>query len=216
MVYGACVRVLGIDPGSRHTGYGVVELAGSRLRLLACGTVSPGESLPLPERLSAIHAELARVIRRTAPAAASVEEVYHAVNARSALVLGQARGAALVAAAAAGVEVHEYAASEIKRAVTGSGRAQKEQVARMVAVLLGEREPPGDEHACDAVAAAICHLHRRCAPLPAGEVRRVEAAPALVAAPGTIAREAPPAARGFPAGVRLGPAVRAAPVRRGR
>ena len=95
------MRVLGIDPGSRHTGYGVVEVSGTRLRLVACGTVSPGDELPLATRLAAIHAELARVIRRTSPHAVSVEEVYHAVNARSALVLGQARGAALVAAAAA-------------------------------------------------------------------------------------------------------------------
>ena len=149
------MRVLGIDPGSRHTGYGVVEANGNRLRLLACGTVSPGDSLALAVRLAAIHAELAQVICRTAPGAVSVEEVYHANNARSALVLGQARGAALVAAAAASVEVHEYTAGEIKRAVTGNGRAGKEQVGRMVALLLGAAAPPGDEHASDAIAAAI-------------------------------------------------------------
>lgn len=201
------MRVLGIDPGSRHTGYGVVEAKGTRLRLVACGTVSPGEGLPLAARLAAIHAELTRVIRRTAPAAVSVEEVYHAVNARSALVLGQARGAALVAAAAASVEVHEYAASEIKRAVTGTGRAQKEQVARMVAMLLGAAEAPGDEHACDALAAAICHLHRARLPARPGEARPVEALPAVVPAAGNVVRQRRTGAGGFPAGVRIAPAV---------
>lgn len=153
------MRVLGIDPGSRHTGYGVVELQGSRLSLLACGTLSPGDDLPLPRRLAAIHEGLCEVVRRLSPDAASVEEIYHAANARSALILGQARGVAMVAAASSSVEVYEYAASEIKRAVSGSGRAGKEQVSRMVGLLLG-CEVPGDEHACDAIAAAICHLNR--------------------------------------------------------
>lgn len=200
------MRVLGIDPGSRHTGYGVVEASGSRLRLVACGTVSPGDDLPLATRLAAIHEALLQVIRRHAPAAVSVEEVYHAINARSALVLGQARGAAL--AAAAQLEVHEYAASEIKRAVTGNGRAQKEQVARMVALLLGSAEAPGDEHACDALAAAICHLHRCRTEIPAGERRpRVEPLPAVVGVGGGEAAKRRSGARGFPAGVRIGPAV---------
>lgn len=158
------VRVLGIDPGSRHTGYAVIEERESRLRLLAIGTVSPGDSRPLPERLAAIHEGLGEVLVRTAPDAVSVEEVFHAENARSALVLGQARGVALLAAALRGVEVHEYTAGEIKRAVAGNGRAGKEQVGRMVALVLGGAVP-GDEHACDAAAAAICHLHR--ARLPA-------------------------------------------------
>jgi len=158
MRYVARVRVLGIDPGSHHTGYGVVEASGTSLRLLACGTISPGD-LPLAARLAAIHRGLCDVIERTAPAAVAVEGVYHAVNARAALVLGQARGAALVAAASASLEVIEYAASEIKRSVSGSGRAGKEQVGRMVGMLLGGAIP-GDEHAADALAAAICHLGR--------------------------------------------------------
>lgn len=160
MRYGARVRVLGIDPGSHHTGYGVVEADGTRLRLLACGTVSPGGDRPLAQRLAVIHRGLVEVIERLSPAAVAVEGVYHAANARSALVLGQARGAALVAAACADIDVVEYAASEIKRAVTGTGRAGKEQVSRMVGMLLGGAVP-GDEHAADAIAAAICHLNRR-------------------------------------------------------
>lgn len=153
------MRVLGIDPGSRHTGYGVVQAEGTQLKLIACGTLSPDEGLPLARRLALIHAGLVEVVAATSPSAVSVEDVYHAVNARSALVLGQARGVALVAGASSGVEVHEYAASEIKRAVTGTGRAEKEQVSRMVGILLG-CQIPGDEHACDALAAAICHLNR--------------------------------------------------------
>lgn len=203
------MRVLGIDPGSRHTGYGVVEIQGSSLRLLACGTLTPGDRLPLAVRLASIHSGLVEVIQRTAPIAVAVEDVFHAVNARSALVLGQARGAAL--AAAAGVEVHEYAAAEIKRAVTGSGRAQKEQVARMVGMLLGGAIP-GDEHACDAVAAAICHLNRSRLPSsPGGAPAPVSMLPAVVSPSGTAGRGGTAAGRrkagGFPAGVRLGPAV---------
>ncbi len=169
------VRVLGIDPGSRHTGYAVIEERESRLRLLSIGTVSPGDSLPLPERLAAIHRGLAEAIERAEPDAVSIEEVFHAENARSALVLGQARGVALLAAALRELPVHEYSASEIKRAVAGNGRAGKEQVGRMVALVLGG-EVPGDEHACDAAAAAICHLHR--ARLPAAVRARVTPAPA--------------------------------------
>jgi crossover junction endodeoxyribonuclease RuvC len=158
------VRVLGIDPGSRHTGFAVVEGRGTRLTLLSCGTISPGDELPLHLRLRAIHAGLREVVERLDPVAVAVEEVYHARNARSALVLGHARGAALLAASA--LEVHEYAASEIKKSVTGTGRAEKLQVARMVELLLGVKAP-GDEHACDAIATAICHLNRAFRP-PAG------------------------------------------------
>lgn len=201
------MRVLGIDPGSRHTGYGVVEASGTRLALVACGTVSPGDELPLAVRLARIHEELAHVIRRTVPVAVSVEEVYHAANARSALVLGHARGAALVAAAAAAVEVHEYTAGEIKRAVTGNGRAQKDQVARMVAMLVGVGEAPGDEHACDAIAAAICHLNRGRLAASGAPAKRVEPLPAVVPAAGNRVRRARTGTAGFPAGVRIAPAV---------
>lgn len=169
------MRVLGIDPGSRHTGYAVVEERESRLRLLAVGTISPGDERPLPERLAEIFRGLANVLGRFGPDAVSVEEVFHAANARSALVLGQARGAALLAAAVRDIPVHEYSASEIKRAVAGTGRAGKVQVGKMVALVLGG-EIPGDEHGCDAAAAAICHLHR--ARLPAAVRAPAPAAPA--------------------------------------
>jgi len=205
MRYGAPVRVLGIDPGSRHTGYGVVESKGGRLKLLACGTLSPGEGLPIASRLAAIDRGLREVVTRLAPEAASVEEVYHAVNARSALVLGQARGVAMVAAASASIEVFEYSASEIKRAVSGSGRAGKEQVARMVAMLLGV-EAPGDEHACDAIAAAICHLNRTRIPASSSGAKPIEALPAVKSA--TVSSGAPRrGTRGASAMQRARPAV---------
>lgn len=153
-----CLRVLGIDPGSRHTGWGVVERRGNSLVLVECGTISPRESAPLAQRLAEIAAGVRAVCERARPHAVSVERVFSSVNAQTALVLGQARGAAFVATGGE-LPVHEYAPSEIKRAVTGNGRAAKEQVSRMVALLLGVNEP-GDEHACDALAAAICHIHR--------------------------------------------------------
>lgn len=136
----------------------MVEKRGNSLSLVACGTISPRSSLPLAERLAEISAGIRAVCERELPAAASVETVFHSLNPRTALVLGQARGAAF-AALGGGLPVHEYAPGEIKRAVTGNGRAAKEQVGRMVGLLLGG-EPPGDEHACDALAAAICHLNR--------------------------------------------------------
>lgn len=152
------LRVLGIDPGSRHTGWGVVEKRGNALTLVGCGTISPAASLPLAGRLARIAAGVREVCAREQPSAASVETVFQSVNPRAALVLGQARGAAF-AALGGELPVHEYAPGEIKRAVTGNGRAAKEQVGRMVGLLLGG-SPPGDEHACDALAAAICHLNR--------------------------------------------------------
>ncbi len=154
----AAHRVLGIDPGSHHTGWGIVERRGNSLGLVACGTISPDAKLPLAARLGAIADALREICARERPDAASVETVFHSVNARAALVLGQARGAAF-AALGASLPVFEYGPGEIKRAVTGNGRAAKEQVGKMVGILLGGA-PPGDEHACDALAAAICHLHR--------------------------------------------------------
>ena len=151
-------RVLGIDPGSHHTGWGIVERRGNALGLIACGTISPGKSLPLAARLGAIAEALREICARERPDEASVETVFQSVNARAALVLGQARGAAF-AALGGDLPVFEYGPGEIKRAVTGNGRAAKEQVGKMVGLLLGG-SPPGDEHACDALASAICHLHR--------------------------------------------------------
>jgi crossover junction endodeoxyribonuclease RuvC len=152
------VRVIGIDPGTLVTGFGVVELSGSRLVHLASGIISPGAG-ELPGRLTAIFDALDRAIAEHQPAAVAVEDLFHARNAKSALMLGHARGVALLAAGRAGLPVFAYAPPLVKKAVTGHGRAEKHQVQRMVTALLGLAAEP-TEDAADALAVAICHCHR--------------------------------------------------------
>jgi len=153
------VRVLGIDPGSRFTGFGVVEEQGSaRVRHLAHGVLALGESGPIEARLRLLHEGLMRELSEHRPDVVAIEDVFHARNARSALVLGQARGVALHQHQA-GATVRSFSPSVIKQAVTGTGRAEKEQVGRMVAVLLGITVK-GRFDASDALAAAICGLLR--------------------------------------------------------
>ena len=158
------MRVLGIDPGSRYCGFGVVEDAGgTRVRHLAHGTLALADARPMAERLCELHDGLARELSVHRPDIVVIEEVFHARNARSALVLGQARGVALLAAAQSGARVRSFAPSVIKQAVTGSGRAEKEQVGRMVSVLLGI-PLSGRLDASDALAAAICGVLRAADP----------------------------------------------------
>jgi crossover junction endodeoxyribonuclease RuvC len=152
------VIVLGIDPGSRRCGYGAIAREGGRIVVVTSGVLAPGD-LPTPERLAAILAGLGEVIRSAAPAEVSVETVFSGTSARSALVLGQARGVALAAAAQAGLPVFEYAPSEVKLAFTGSGRASKDQMLRTARMLLGASPRLADE--ADALAVAVCHLARR-------------------------------------------------------
>ncbi|MFO0584125.1 MAG: crossover junction endodeoxyribonuclease RuvC [Anaeromyxobacter sp.] len=175
--------VLGIDPGSRRCGYGVVARQGGRLVVLESGVLSPGDR-PMAERLGVILTGLAEVIRRTRPAEVSVEQVFSGTSARSALVLGQARGVALAAAAQAGLVVHEYAPAEVKLAFTGSGRASKDQMLRTARILLGATPRLADE--ADALAIAVCHLSRS---------RALAAVPAR-GAPGASRAAAPAPARG--------------------
>lgn len=154
------MRVLGLDPGLRATGWGLIEAERGRLRFLECGIVRPPLEGPLAARLLALHEALAAVIAAHAPDRAAVEETVVNLNAASSLKLGQARGVVLLAAARAGLEVAEYAARTVKRAVTGTGGAAKEQVASMVRALLpGAREAGAD--AMDALAVAICDAHHR-------------------------------------------------------
>jgi crossover junction endodeoxyribonuclease RuvC len=154
------VKVLGIDPGSRYCGFGVVEDAGgTRVRHLAHGVLEVGAASAIEERLRALYDGLSRELLRHRPQFVALEDVFHAKNARSALVLGQARGVAILAAAQARVRVRSFAPSVIKQAVTGTGRAEKEQVGRMVAVVLGI-PLPGRLDASDALAAAICGVLR--------------------------------------------------------
>jgi crossover junction endodeoxyribonuclease RuvC len=171
--YHARVIVLGIDPGSRRCGYGVVARRGGRLELLVSGVLAPGE-LPIAERLARIQDGLADVIARAGPAEVSVEQVFAGASARSALVLGQARGVALAAAARAGLPVFEYAPSEVKLAFTGSGRASKDQMLRTARMLLGAAVG-GLADEADAIALAVCHLARRAARLAAVGAARADA-----------------------------------------
>jgi crossover junction endodeoxyribonuclease RuvC len=153
------MRILGIDPGSVATGYGVIEQRAGRLRHLAHGTLRPPAGEALATRLATIHRGLLEVIEAHRPELAVVEQVFVAASPRSALVLGQARGAALAAAAAAGLVVDEVGTREVKRALVGTGAAAKRQVQDMVRQLLAlESRPPQD--AADALAAAICRAHQ--------------------------------------------------------
>ena len=162
------MKVFGIDPGSTRTGYGCIESDGSRHRLLDCGVVASSPGTSFPARLLAIHAGLTELIRSHRPDCVAVENVFAAVNIRSALRLGHARGVAVLAAAEAAVPIVEYSPAEVKRAVVGFGRAEKQQVQQMVALLLGLDRVPTPHDAADALAVAICHLHGT-PPVPLGE-----------------------------------------------
>ena len=154
------MRVLGIDPGSRFCGFGVVEDAGgARMRHLGHGVVRLDADGSIEARLCELHEALARELKAHRPDVVAIEDVFHAKNSRSALVLGQARGVALLAAAQSGARVRSFPASVIKQAVTGTGRAEKVQVGRMVEVLLGIKMT-GRLDASDALAAAICGVLR--------------------------------------------------------
>jgi crossover junction endodeoxyribonuclease RuvC len=157
--------VLGIDPGTASTGYGVVARRGERLVALDGGVVQTSPELALERRLAVIHARVAELIDAHAPDAVAVEELYFGSNVRTAFAVGHARGAALLAAGQRAVECRGYTPQQVKGAVCGSGRAGKDQVQRMVAALLALSEPPAPDHAADALAVAICHLNR--APLEA-------------------------------------------------
>ena len=153
------MRVVGIDPGSLATGYGIVEHGTAGMQALTWGAVRTSARQPLPARLKRIYEELSEVIRVWQPETAVVEKVFFAENAKAALTLGQARGVALLTVANAALPLVEYSALEIKQAVVGYGRAAKEQVQHMVQVLLSLPEAPRPADAADALAAAICHLH---------------------------------------------------------
>lgn len=152
------MRVLGIDPGLRRTGFGVIDAEGSRLRYVASGTIVVPPALTLSERLKVILDNLRQVARDTQPDVAALEIVFLNTNPASTLLLGQARGAALCALADSSLAVHEYTALQIKKAVVGTGRAAKEQVQMMVQHLLALDGVPAPDSA-DALACAICHAH---------------------------------------------------------
>ncbi|HEX5724401.1 MAG TPA: crossover junction endodeoxyribonuclease RuvC [Longimicrobiaceae bacterium] len=157
----ADVVVLGVDPGTAVTGYGVVARASDgALSLLECGVVRTHVRAPLAERLRDIYAGISEVVERTRPGVLAVEEAFYARNVRTAIVLGHARGVVLLAAALHGLPVAEYPPAEVKSAVVGVGAATKEQVGFMVQRLLRLREPPRPHDAADGVAVALCHCFR--------------------------------------------------------
>ena len=153
------VVVLGIDPGSAHTGYGVVLSRGQQLAALDGGVIGTGAGEPLERRLARIHSRVCDLIAEHRPAAVAVEELYFGQNVRTAFAVGQARGAVLVAAGMAGLPCYSYTPQAVKQAVCGSGSADKAQVQRMVGALLSLPEPPEPDHAADALAVAICHAN---------------------------------------------------------
>jgi crossover junction endodeoxyribonuclease RuvC len=155
------VRIFGIDPGSERTGYGCVETDGRRHHLVSCGAITAVPSEAFPQRLARIHHELSALLTEHQPDCVAVESLFHAVNVRSALKLGHARGVAVLAAVEAGCDVFEYSPAEVKRAVVGYGRAEKHQVQQMITLLLGLQTAPTPFDASDALAVAICHLHSR-------------------------------------------------------
>jgi crossover junction endodeoxyribonuclease RuvC len=154
------IRILGIDPGLRRTGWGVLDVTGNRLSFVACGSVETSERASLAERLVTIHDGLKRVVDEFRPAEAAVEMTFVNKDAAATLKLGQARGVALLVPGQAGVSVAEYAPNVVKKSIVGAGHGDKAQVRMMIGVLL-PRADPGSEDAADALAVAVTHAHHR-------------------------------------------------------
>jgi len=156
----APIRILGIDPGLRRTGWGLIESDGNRLIHVACGSVETSERATLGERLVVIHDGLIRIIETYAPHEAAVEQTFVNTNAQATLKLGQARGIAMLVPARAGLSVAEYAPNVVKKTVVGAGHGDKAQIRMMIGVLLPKASPQSDD-AADALAIAVCHAHHR-------------------------------------------------------
>jgi crossover junction endodeoxyribonuclease RuvC len=154
------LRILGVDPGLRRTGWGVIEVWGNRLSFVGCGSVEPQDSLPLASRLLAIHEGLASVLGEYRPAEAAVEQTFVNKDGVATLKLGQARGVAMLTPAMYGVAVSEYAPNVVKKTVVGAGHADKDQVLMMLKILLPKAEPKSAD-AADALAIAVTHAHHR-------------------------------------------------------
>ena len=154
------VRIIGIDPGLRNTGWGVIEAEGTRLSYIADGSVHSDADAPLASRLLQIYTKLAEILQRYEPDEAAIEETFVNKDARATLKLGQARGAAMLAPALVGISVAEYAPNVVKKSVVGAGHAEKDQVKHMVKVLLPRAELNSAD-SIDALAIAICHAHHR-------------------------------------------------------
>ena len=176
------MRVFGIDPGSERTGYGCVETDGSHHRLVVCGAIGAPAAASFSDKLFQIHRRLVELLSECRADSVAIENIFYASNVRSALKLGHARGVAMLAAAQAGLTVVEYTPAEIKRAVVGYGRAEKQQVQHMVKLLLDLAAIPSPHDAADALAVAICHVHSQTpARAMAGAASRLGAAATVAA-----------------------------------
>ncbi len=153
------MRVLGVDPGTAITGWGVVEGDGNDLRMIACGAITTAAGTPLPQRLQTIYRELSNIIEQWQPDTSAIEELFFSKNAKTALAVGHGRGAAMLALANANLSITEYKPLEVKQAIVGYGGADKRQMQQMVKLLLGLDDIPRPDDAADALAVAICHLH---------------------------------------------------------
>jgi crossover junction endodeoxyribonuclease RuvC len=152
--------IMGIDPGTATTGYGLVtEDEGGEARLVRCGVIETAAGTPMPERLQQLYREITGLIHDAAPVAMAIEVLFFGRNVTTALTVGQARGVVLLAAAQSGVPVYEYKPAEVKQALVGYGNAGKQQMQEMVRMMLGLDAVPRPDDAADAVAIAICHLH---------------------------------------------------------
>jgi crossover junction endodeoxyribonuclease RuvC len=154
------IRILGIDPGLRCTGWGLIESDGNRLIYVACGAVETNERAELCERLVSIHAGLRKVIEQFSPDEAAIEHTFVNTNASATLKLGQARGVAMLVPAQAGLSVSEYAPNLVKKSIVGAGHGDKAQIRMMIGVLLPKAEPESED-AADALAIAVTHAHHR-------------------------------------------------------
>lgn len=153
------MRVIGIDPGTAITGWGVVEGSGGQLQMVAGGVITTPAGMPLPQRLQVIYRELTVLVAEWQPETAAIEELFFSKNAKTALAVGHGRGAAMLALANANLPVFEYKPLEVKQAITGHGGADKQQMQHMVKLLLELDDIPRPDDAADALAVAICHLH---------------------------------------------------------
>jgi crossover junction endodeoxyribonuclease RuvC len=152
------MRIIGIDPGTRCLGYGIIDAAGSVFTYVTSGAITCSDKLPMTDRLVRLYGELSRIIKETNPDCAAVETPFFSENARSALAIGKAQAVAILAAANAGLAVFEYPPAKIKSHITGFGASDKDQVSRMVVLQLGLSQPPATADASDALACALCHV----------------------------------------------------------
>ena len=174
--------ILGIDPSSTSTGYGLVEVTGNKHAFIACGCIRPQSNRPFEERLSALYDGIGEIISETGPQEVAVESSFYGKDANAAARLGEARGVIRLAVHQAGLKIADYTPAEVKKAVAGTGQATKEQVQFMVTRLFGLREMPRPLDASDALAIAVCHIHNRQVPgKVAGRGRRSPEVEALLA-----------------------------------